>query len=160
MTAAPPTPCPPAAARTVRHVHAPANRLPAALLACGCAAPLLIGAWLTPDPSGVGTHTQLGMLPCGFKVGTGLPCATCGMTTAFSHAANGDLLSAFVTQPAGAALALLCAVVVIICGYAAIAGADLSPVGRALWRPRTILLAGGLFLAGWAYTLGVTISSM
>lgn len=134
-------------------------RLPAVVIAAVCATPLLIGAGLTPDPGGVGTHTQLGLQPCAFQLHTGLPCATCGMTTAFSLAAHGDLAAAFVVQPAGTLLALLCAMATIICGYAAVAGADLSPLGRRLAQPRAVLLVGGLVVAGWAYTLALTLGT-
>jgi hypothetical protein len=49
---------------------------------------------LTPDPSGVGTHLQLGLPRCGFLALTGLPCPACGLTTAFAHMARGELAQA------------------------------------------------------------------
>lgn len=58
---------------------------------------LVTAALLTPDPAGHGTHTQLGLPPCGFLVITGLPCPGCGLTTSFSHMMHID--------PAGAAAA-------------------------------------------------------
>ncbi len=137
----------------------PLDRLVPLLIALACAAPLIIGATLTPSGSGTGTHTQLGLSPCGFKAATGLPCLTCGMTTAFTHAAHGDLASAFVVQPAGTLLALTCAMAVIVCGYAAIAGASLAPLGRALWRPKVLLAVGAVALLGWLYTLIVTLGT-
>ncbi|MGE3821953.1 MAG: DUF2752 domain-containing protein, partial [Isosphaeraceae bacterium] len=42
-----------------------------------------VASWLEPDPSGFGTHRQLGLPPCHFAWVTGKPCPTCGMTTAF-----------------------------------------------------------------------------
>lgn len=42
-------------------------------------------AQLTPDPAGMGTHTQLGLPPCGFLAVTGVPCPGCGLTTCFAH---------------------------------------------------------------------------
>ena len=46
---------------------------------------------------------------CGLKQNTGLPCPTCGMTTATLAFAQGKILQAFYIQPAGA---FLCSVLV------------------------------------------------
>jgi hypothetical protein len=88
----------PAASRRVR--------LWAALVFSGCVALLGIAAYLEPDEAGYGTHRQLGFGKCGMLVTTGLPCPTCGMTTAFAYTVRGRLISAFVAQPAGFLLAL------------------------------------------------------
>lgn len=58
-------------------------------------------ARLTPNPVGHGTHTQLGLPPCGFFVVTGLPCPGCGLTTSFSYLMHGDILSALRANPFG-----------------------------------------------------------
>ena len=42
---------------------------------------------------------------CPFKLITGLPCCTCGMTHAFVHLAHGELGRALAANPAGCALA-------------------------------------------------------
>ncbi|MFA9479049.1 DUF2752 domain-containing protein [Phycisphaerales bacterium AB-hyl4] len=114
---------------------------------------LLVAAWLEPSGSGTGTHQQLGLPACGFLAGTGLPCATCGMTTAFSHAADFNLAAAFATQPAGAVLAILTAMTAILTGYAAITGMVLTPIFQLIFRPATIVALVILLLLGWAYTL-------
>lgn len=63
-------------------------------------------AWrLRPDPRGFGTHTQLGLPPCAFKVVTGTPCPTCGMTTSFAWFARGRLDRSWRANPAGSVLA-------------------------------------------------------
>ncbi len=65
---------------------------------------LAVARWgVHPDPSGHGTHTQLGLPPCGFLVATGYPCAGCGMTTAFAHMVRGQVLRAVAANPAGVA---------------------------------------------------------
>lgn len=46
---------------------------------------ILIATTLEPAAVGHGTHTQLGLPPCGFFVVTGMPCPGCGLTTAFAH---------------------------------------------------------------------------
>ncbi|HEB53702.1 MAG TPA: DUF2752 domain-containing protein [bacterium] len=65
----------------------------------------LIGA--DPDARGHGTHEQFGMDPCGWPLVYGIPCPTCGCTTAATQVVHGDLVGAFVTQPFGAVFALL-----------------------------------------------------
>jgi hypothetical protein len=74
------------------------------LLACG--AILALAAWLEPDPRGYGTHQRLGFGKCGMLITTGLPCPTCGMTTAFAYTVRGRPIRAFLAQPAGFLLAL------------------------------------------------------
>jgi len=57
---------------------------------------------LSPDPSGIGTHQQLGLPPCGFiAMSGGYPCPSCGYTTTFTLAAHGRPLDAFANQPFG-----------------------------------------------------------
>ncbi|MCC6681514.1 MAG: DUF2752 domain-containing protein [Phycisphaeraceae bacterium] len=129
------------------------NRLIGAVLCLACLAPLLVGAWLTPAPSGLGTHTELGLAPCGFHLVTGLPCATCGMTTSLTHAAHGHLLTALYIQPAGAVFALLCAVMCLVAGWSAISGMSLQPIGAILGRPLAFLIMLAVVLGAWGYTL-------
>jgi Protein of unknown function (DUF2752) len=64
----------------------------------------ITAAWLYPDPVGHGTHTQLGLPPCGFYVFTGYPCPGCGLTTAFAHMIRGQVGGAFDANPFGVAL--------------------------------------------------------
>lgn len=54
-----------------------------------------------PDPRGFGTHTQLGLPPCGFLSLTGFPCPGCGLTTAFAYGVRGDWSHAFTANPLG-----------------------------------------------------------
>lgn len=128
-------------------------RLIALLVFAPTLAVLITAASLTANEAGVGTHTQLGLAPCGFKSATGMPCATCGMTTSFTHAADGHLFTAFVTQPAGATLAVLTAMAVLVSGWSLATGMSLVPIGIALWRPRMIITVIALILGGWLYSL-------
>ena len=59
-----------------------------------------------PSAKGYDTHVQLGMEPCGWPRTLGIPCPTCGCTTAACHLVHGNVLEAFVAQPFGALLAL------------------------------------------------------
>lgn len=110
-----------------------------------------LGAWLTPDARGVGTHEQLGLPECMTMRIFGIPCPFCGMTTAFSHMAHGELGPAIRTQPAGA-LAFLLAI-----GYL---GSSLFTAGTgkvpAAFRNKTLARrvwwAGvGIVAAAWIY---------
>lgn len=120
---------------------------------------LLVAASLSPDPSGTGTHQKLGLPPCGFQAATGLPCATCGMTTSFAHAANGRLDRSLAAQPAGATLALLTAMIAVTSAVTLITGASLEPLARRLLRPRWLAVGIGWILLIWVVMVWRTISS-
>ena len=73
------------------------------------------------------------------------------MTTAFAHAANGDILAAFHAQPFGAMLAVLTAVVFWGATHVAATGSAVGRyAGRAL-TPRVLWILGGSVVAAWAY---------
>jgi len=127
------------------------QRLFALVLALLCGGPLVFAATLTPDVGGMGTHTQMGLPECGFVMATGYPCATCGCTTAFAHAADGSLLNALITQPFGALLALTLAMVVLIAGWSAASGMSLKPLGQAMMTRRFVLAWLVLLLGSWGY---------
>lgn len=55
-----------------------------------------------------GTHTQMQLPPCTFKVATGLPCPSCGMTSSFALLVRGDLWNSLQANWAGTLLAGLC----------------------------------------------------
>src|ERR1041384_4176594 len=93
-TSPPITRVPPYPARAGR-----GQRVFAAVLGSLALALLVIASRLTAAPAGVGTHTQLGMPPCGMMIATGYPCPTCGMTTAFTAAAHASPWSALRAQP-------------------------------------------------------------
>jgi hypothetical protein len=132
-----------------------AQRAGAAAAAAVCLAVLLIAAWLDPSPSGHGTHTQIGplMAPCAWPYLFGVPCPTCGMTTAFAHAADGHLAASFAAQPFGCLLAVGTAAGVWAGAFAAVTG---SPVGRFLaimLRPRVLWVLVVLAAGAWGYKL-------
>ena len=84
-------------------------------------------------------------------------CATCGCTTAFAHAADGSLLDALLTQPFGAVLAMTCAMLTLIGGWALWSGMPLSPLGEALLHPRHALGWVVLLLGAWGYKAGLAL---
>jgi hypothetical protein len=97
-------------------------------LAILCLAVLAVASALAPNSSGMATHLQLGLQPCGFLVRTGLPCPACGMTTSFAWFARGNFLASFYLQPMGMVLAMICGCCVWTGGYVALTG---RPVYRA-----------------------------
>jgi hypothetical protein len=127
------------------------GRLGAAAVALACLGVLLIAAGLHADASGAGTHEQIGLPPCGFLLVTGQPCATCGMTTAFTHAADGHFGLAFATQPMGLLLAVLVAALFWGGAYAALTGTTLNRLYAVLLRPRAVVVIVLLFFAAWGY---------
>lgn len=72
----------------------------------GCGV-LILAALLQPSPTGLGTHQQLGLPPCGFQWLTELPCPSCGLTTSFSYFVRGNWLRCIAANPLGLPLALV-----------------------------------------------------
>lgn len=101
-----PDDAPPAAARPTPRPRGLLTRVLAGAVALACMGVLGVAIVAVPDPRGYGTHQQFGFGPCGLIVTTGLPCPTCGMTTAFAYAVRGRWVRAFQAQPAGLVLAL------------------------------------------------------
>jgi hypothetical protein len=88
-------------------------------MACASVAVLAIARRVAPDPSGLGTHVQLGLPPCGFLAWTGLPCPACGLTTAFAHMVRLNPLDAASVHPVGVALCMVVVVSALGCGLGA-----------------------------------------
>lgn len=130
------------------------TRLWAALLLLAAAGVLALAGYLRPDARGWGTHQQLGFAPCGMIVAIGLPCPACGMTTAFAYTVRGQVVRAFVAQPAGLVLAL--ATIALLAGalWTLLTG---CPPRLPLTRPLSPLLVFTLLLAlllgGWGFKL-------
>jgi hypothetical protein len=99
---------------------------------------------------------------CGFKQRYGLPCPTCGMTTAVLTFAQGKILEAFYIQPA---CALLCSVLVVISLLAfvtAVFGVYFRFIERFFSevKVRHIILALLIIIAaGWAVTLARALAA-
>lgn len=128
-----------------------AERVTSLVIAVGALSLLLVAARLEPSPYGFGTHTQLGLPACSWPSIFNIPCSACGMTTAFSHAARGDMLSAFLTQPFGAVLAMATALAVVVGAFAAITGTRVISFFTPLLSKWGAFVAIALLLAAWAY---------
>jgi hypothetical protein len=129
-------------------------------LALGCLAVLIIAAVLKPVASGLGTHAELGLAPCGFLVRTGLPCLSCGMTTSLSWFVRGNLLASFYVQPMGCVLALATAMTFWIALYGAITA---KPIGRVLAQVQVryyIVPLLSLAILAWGWKMFIHLRGM
>jgi uncharacterized membrane protein len=99
---------------------------------------------------------------CGFKQRTGLPCPTCGMTTATLAFAQGRIIEAFYIQPA---CGLLCCVMVIAAVLAfiiAVFGVYFRFIERFFKEVKLrymILALIIIIIAGWAVTLARALAA-
>ena len=131
----------------------PGVRFASLMVALACLSVLIVAAYLRPSEQGLGTHEQLGLPACGWIVAADLPCPTCGMTTAFSHAANGDLYGSLGAQPFGALLAVFTATVVVAAGWTALSGSRLAPFMVGLFGRRIGWFVLGMFIAAWIWKI-------
>ncbi len=128
------------------------TRIGAAVAASALLAVLILAAMLQADPAGHGTHQQIGLPPCGFAIATGRPCPTCGMTTAFTHAAHGRYQTAFLTQPGGLTASLGVGALAWVCLHTALTGSRSLELCGKLLTPKALWIAAGLWLGSWVYT--------
>src|SRR5687768_7239343 len=125
-----------------------------AAIAMGCSlAVLLVAAWLTPSPRGMGTHESLNLPRCGWIVVADLPCPTCGMTTAFAHAANGNLVASFMAQPLGCLLALATAMALLVSVHVVVTGSRIASAFSGLLAGKSLWLLSALVVASWGYKI-------
>lgn len=73
-----------------------------------------VGAWLKPNSSGHGTHTQLGLPPCPSVYLFGRPCPGCGMTTSWTNFIHGHLAAALHAHPLGPLMYVLFTIAAIL----------------------------------------------
>lgn len=129
------------------------RRIVAVIVAIAAGSVLGLAAWLTPAAEGHGTHQQLRLPPCSWVVLADMPCPTCGMTTSFAHAADGNLIQSFLTQPLGSILAMATAMALITSIYVLITGAAIEQILRKLWSGRMTWILIALVLLSWGYKI-------
>lgn len=138
--------------------HTTSSRFLALIVAVVLLCLLIVAAWLEPAAKGHGTHEQLrlravGLQTCTWVALTGRPCPTCGMTTAFAHAANGDLFAATRAQPMGAVLALVSATGFWAAFHVLWAGSAAGTAFLALLGRRTLWISLALLGGSWVYKI-------
>ncbi len=129
------------------------RRLVGAVVVVCAAAVLGVAAFLDPSPAGLGTHTSLNLPGCTWIAIMDVPCPTCGMTTAFAHAANGDLAASLYTQPLGFLLAIVTAGALLVGAYVVWTGSRVAAMFGALWGRSTGWWLGGLAVGAWGFKI-------
>jgi len=99
---------------------------------------------------------------CGFQQTTGLPCPTCGMTTATLAFAQGRIFEAFYIQPAGGLLCSVMVVVAVVALGVAVSGVYFRFIERFFVEIKLRYMILALFFvltAGWAVTLARALAA-
>lgn len=117
---------------------------------------LLVIAWvLTPSPTGLGTHQQLGLPGCSMLTFTGIRCPGCGMTTSWAHVMRGNIAQACSANLGGTVLCLLTIFVTPVFLYMSVRGMS-TPYG---WFSKTaiplLILAMAVSIVEWLIRLAV-----
>ncbi|HLP84286.1 MAG TPA: hypothetical protein VK157_08045 [Phycisphaerales bacterium] len=129
----------------------PTARIFAAGIALGCLSVLIIAFLLEPSARGMGSHTRLGLPPCGWLAMFGKPCITCGYTTTFALTAKGSLLLAFKNQPAAMLLCITTTAAMWLAGYAALTGARIDRIIGSMAKPAVLWSIAAIVLLSWGY---------
>ena len=129
------------------------ERITAAIIAIVSLAVLVTAAYLTPNPQGHATHTQLGMQKCAWVVWFDKPCPTCGMTTSFSHAGEGSWIAAVLTQPMGALLAVLTTMIFWASTHQAVYASRIGSVVQTTLKPKLVIVMLLLAAGAWMYKM-------
>lgn len=110
---------------------------------------LVVAGNLDPDPSGAGTHRQLGLPPCSLRLVLGIRCPACGMTTSWSHFAHGQF-GASVKANAGGFLSACYAMLLAVTAAEMIVGRPVSP-RRRQWLAVSFVAIGVVTLIDWGF---------
>ena len=129
------------------------DRVSAILLCAVLSGVFVSAAVLVPDPRGLGTHEQLGFGACPTLRLFHIPCAFCGMTTAFTLMMRGNVLSAILVQPAGALIFVVSLVVLTASAGFAVAGRMPSWIGAQVLSGRLVLSSAGIVIVSWVYKI-------
>jgi hypothetical protein len=123
----------------------------------GCALILGVAAAIAPDPSGYGTHTALGLPPCGFLLLTGFPCPGCGLTTAFAYGIRGQWSLAASANPLGLVLFLVVCACIPLAASAALRGWSLDAVIQRFALNRWALALAACATVVWVVRLAAAL---
>jgi hypothetical protein len=144
-------------AAQARLVSAGVTRLAWGAVALSSLGVLAVARVLVPDPSGMGTHEQLGLPPCGFHFLTGLPCPACGLTTSFAHMARLQITEAFRAHAIGVLLFALTALAVPLALTACLRGWPIAETMGRLAVGRAALWMLGLLIVAWIVRLAAQL---
>ena len=114
-------------------------------------------AGLTAAGAAVAYRVALGgeglWLPCPLRALTGIPCPLCGMTTAATALATGDLGAAVAANPFALLLAGFTLVMAVVMAARALGRLDPAAQWPASRRRQSYWVAGVLAAASWAFQL-------
>jgi hypothetical protein len=99
---------------------------------------------------------------CGFKQQTGLPCPTCGMTTATLAFAQGKVAEAFYIQPACGLICFVMVLTAVLAFIIAVFGVYFRFIERFFIEVKLrymILALIIIIVAGWAVTLARALAA-
>lgn len=133
------------------------ERLKALGVSAALLAVFVFARWLEPDPAGLGTHEQLGLRTCRMISLFGIPCAFCGMTTAFALMVRGDIVGGFLTQPAGALLFVSGVLALCVVGALAVTGRVHARMRVPRIRARFALVCVAILVLAWGYKIAATV---
>jgi hypothetical protein len=128
-----------------------AERIIQALVAAALLGTLGLGLAMAPSPTGMGTHTGIGLPPCGMLVMTGHPCPTCGVTTSFAMAAHGRIGEAFVNQPFGVAVFLCVLGGLLLSVFTLATGRSWAPLVTVNRVLATVIILAVIAAVSWGY---------
>jgi hypothetical protein len=134
---------------------APYSIRPYILFLFAFAAITSISFTLTPSSTGVGTHRQLGLPPCGFLTVTGHPCPSCGLTTSFAYLVRGQILNSLKAQPFGTIFYAAMILVAIVSGFSIWNRIPVSRIISSDYFERSQYALLIFFFLGWAYKIYV-----
>jgi hypothetical protein len=124
----------------------------------GALALLAIARALHPDPSGRGTHVQLGLPPCAFLQLTHLPCPACGLTTAFAHMARLQITQAFAAHALGPLLFALTLASVPLSLWGCATGSPFTDTIERLRLARLAVIIAAALAVSWLLRLAALLS--
>jgi len=99
---------------------------------------------------------------CGFKQRTGLPCPTCGMTTATLAFAGGHIGEAFYIQPAWALVCSVMVIAAILAFITAVFAVDFCFIDDFFAKVKVRYIIAALIVilaAGWAVTMARALTT-
>ena len=138
-----------------RFVLSGRKRLGVLLLALGLLAPLGVAGMLRPDGRGFGTHQQLGLPPCTFRVLFGRRCPSCGMTTSWAYLVRGKIVQAAAANVGGTLLGMITAVAAIWLLTSVVWGRWLGLVPNAILVAWLLAVVAAVTLVDWVIRLAV-----
>ena len=125
------------------------------VIASACWAILIVAACMTPSPSGMGTHCQLGLPPCQWLATTGYPCPTCGLTTSMAAMGHGRFALAWTAHPFGIVLFVAVLAAALLGTFEACTARDaFTRLRPGIWWAWVAILA---LLAGWGLNVWIGV---